>query len=130
MEGASPVLDPVSNEILFIGGRTGNHPRGFIGHWAFSLKDKTWRKLEQKNALLEPVRRKVLSAIPPARDAMAAARNFYYSAQRDPALRQRPAELLARAVVSHYTVIETEQVGVEKVYRMIKEGKMPWLTAY
>jgi len=28
------------------------------------------------------------------------------------------------------TVIETEQVGVEKVYRMIKEGKMPWLTAY
>jgi len=98
MEGASPVLDPVSNEILFIGGRTGNHPRGFIGHWAFSLKDKTWRKLEQKNALLEPVRRKVLSAIPPARDAMAAARNFYYSAQRDPALRQRPAELLARAV--------------------------------
>jgi len=28
------------------------------------------------------------------------------------------------------TVIKTEEVGVEKVYKMAKEGKMPWLTAY
>jgi len=28
------------------------------------------------------------------------------------------------------TVIKTEEVGVEKVYKMVKEGKMPWLTAY
>ncbi len=26
------------------------------------------------------------------------------------------------------TVIEAEQVGVEKVYKMVKEGRMPWLT--
>ena len=28
------------------------------------------------------------------------------------------------------TVIETESVGIEKVYSMVKEGKMPWLTKY
>ncbi|MHA1583181.1 MAG: ATPase, T2SS/T4P/T4SS family, partial [Candidatus Baldrarchaeia archaeon] len=28
------------------------------------------------------------------------------------------------------TVIEVERVGVEKVYEMIKEGKMPWLAEY
>ena len=28
------------------------------------------------------------------------------------------------------TIIETERVGVEKVYSMVKEGKMPWLTRY
>jgi len=28
------------------------------------------------------------------------------------------------------TVIETERAGVAKVYEMVKEGKMPWLTRY
>jgi len=28
------------------------------------------------------------------------------------------------------TVIEVERVGVEKVYEMVKEGKMPWLAEY
>ncbi len=78
MEGTSPVLDPVDNEILFIGGRTGNHPRGFIGHWAFSLKDKTWRKLEEKDAFLDSIRDKALAAIRPTRDALALSRTVLY----------------------------------------------------
>ena len=81
MEGTSPVLDPINNEILFIGGRTGNHPKGFVGHWAFSLKDKSWRKLEQKDHVLHSVLEKALAAVRPARDALAAMRNLYYGTE-------------------------------------------------
>ena len=99
MEGASPVLDPVNDEILFIGGRTGNHPKGFVGHWAFSLKDKTWRKLEQKARLFDLIREKVLGAIKAARDALAAARNIHYgTAPVTKEAKGRPAALLGDAV--------------------------------
>ena len=102
MEGTSPVFDPVNQDILFIGGRTGNAPTGFVGHWAFSLKDKTWRLLEAPDALLDPLREKVTAAIRPARDAMAAARNVFYAAmgskEQGEAVKGAPARHLEQAV--------------------------------
>ena len=95
MEGASPVFDGVNGEILFIGGRTGTAPNGFVGHWAFQLAAKTWRQLTAKDAVLDPLREKVTAAIGPARDAMAAARNVFYAAE---AAKDGPAKLLDEAV--------------------------------
>jgi hypothetical protein len=81
MERTAPVLDPINHEILFIGGRTGNHPKGFVGHWAFSLKAKGWRKLEQKDGAREPIREKIDASVRAARDALAVARNLHYGVE-------------------------------------------------
>jgi Galactose oxidase, central domain len=101
MEGTSPVFDPVNDELLFIGGRTGNDVKGFVGNWAFSVKGQTWRELTAEDATLDPLREKVTAAIAPARDGMAAARNIYYAAmeagKESAALKTAPVKLLAEA---------------------------------
>jgi galactose oxidase-like protein len=102
MEGTSAVLDPVNQELLFIGGRTANAVDGFVGHWALSLKDKTWRTLTAPDATLDAIRAKVVAAKAAARDAMAAARNVYYATlpaeEEAAALKGRPAVLAAKAL--------------------------------
>jgi len=101
LEGVATVYDPVNGEVLLIGGRTGNAPRGFVGHWAFRPDRKTWRRLAQPSEALDPLRAACQAALVPARDALAAARNVYYAglapADRAEAGRGRPAELLERA---------------------------------
>ncbi len=101
MEDTSPVFDSVNGELLFIGGRTGNDPEGFVGHWGFSVKDKKWRELTASDAVLDPLRGKVAAAVRPARDGVAAARNVFYAAmeagEESAAVRARPAALLAEA---------------------------------
>jgi len=102
MEAASPVFDPINEEILFIGGRTGNAPAGFVGHWALSLKDKTWRRLASRDALLDTLREHLAAAIVPARDATAAARNVFYAAmapgRETEAAKGAPGRLVEQAV--------------------------------
>jgi Galactose oxidase, central domain len=101
MEGTSQVFDPVNNELLFIGGRTGNDVKGFVGHWALSIKEQKWRQLTAADPKLDPLREKVAAAIAPARDGMAAARNIYYAgmetAKESEALKAAPSKLLAEA---------------------------------
>ena len=102
MHGATVVLDPVNQELLFLGGRTGNADRGFVGHWAFDLGQKTWRRMVRKIEPLDALRAKCLAAIRPARDGMAAARNVFYSGLgpggEAQAVRQRPAKLVGDAL--------------------------------
>ena len=102
MRSAVPVFDPVNQEVLFIGGQTANDPDGFIGNWAFSVKDKRWRDLAVKDAVLDPLHGQVRTAVRITRDAMAAARNVYYAtmpaADELQAMKGRPAGLLTEAV--------------------------------
>jgi Galactose oxidase, central domain len=78
MGGAAMVFDPVNKELLFLGGQCPGAPRGSIGHWAFNVNEKKWRKLTGTSKLLDPLCEKVLAAKGPTRDAMAAARNTFY----------------------------------------------------
>ncbi len=116
MEGASPVVDPVNQELLFIGGRTGNDPEGFVGHWAFSLKDKAWREMTTSDAVLDPLRAEVRKAIAPARDGVAAARNVFYaameSAEESAAVKDKPAKLIESALTQARAALEA--VGAAK----------------
>jgi len=80
MRDAVPVFDPVNQELVFIGGQTGNDPEGCIGNWAFSVKDKAWRELREADPVLDPLHASVRAAVVATRDAMAAARNIYYAA--------------------------------------------------
>jgi len=81
MEAAAMVLDPVNDELLFLGGRTGNAPGGFVGHWAFSLSQKDWRRLAPPaDSPLVRLREGCLSARSAVRGALAAARNAFYAA--------------------------------------------------
>ena len=102
MEGTSAVFDPVNEELLFIGGRTANAADGSVGHWAFSLKEKTWRELTAVDAVLDPLRAKVAVAKTAAREAMAAVRNVYYAAlpaaEEAGLLKGKPAALAAAAL--------------------------------
>lgn len=111
MEGTSPVFDPVNEEILFIGGRTGNDAEGFVGHWAFSVKEKKWRQLNAEDGVLDGLRAEVRAALTPARDGMAAARNVLYAAmeaeKEAEAVKARPAKLVADAAGKAKALLES-----------------------
>ena len=100
--GAAVVWDPANREALMLGGLCGGAEFGSVGYWALAADGKTWRKLEQASAALDPLRAKVLAARLPARDGENAARNVFYAgleAGRETAeMKLRPAELLAEAV--------------------------------
>jgi len=102
LEGAAVVLDGVNEELLLIGGRTGNAADGFVGHWALSLKDKAWRRLGQPSPTLDALRARCLAAKAAARDASAAARNVLYAAlapaDRRAAATGKPLRLARRAL--------------------------------
>ncbi|MGB2824455.1 MAG: hypothetical protein WBF17_26000, partial [Phycisphaerae bacterium] len=68
MEAAAVVLDPVNDELLFLGGRTGNAPDGSVGHWVFSLARKEWRRLVQASGELDALRARCLAARGGTRD--------------------------------------------------------------
>jgi Galactose oxidase, central domain len=98
------VMDPVSKELLFIGGMGSGvgAEGGTVGSWAFSIEKKTWRRLISKSDLLDPLFAKATSGVRPARDGMAAARNIFYagmtSAAESKAVKDKPAKLVAEAL--------------------------------
>ena len=101
MEDAAVALDPVNQELLLFGGRTGNAPQGFVGHWAFSLAEGKWRRLAASSDSLDPLRTECVAVLGPAREGLAAARNVWYTPD-DPrrdgeAIKGRPATRLSQA---------------------------------
>ena len=101
VEGVKLVLDPVNEELLFLGGRCPGAEGGSIGWWAFSPEKKEWRELTGNSASLDPLRGKCLAARRPAKDGEAAARNVFYAgleaAAEAAAVKAEPARLLAEA---------------------------------
>jgi len=102
MAGAALVFDPVNKDLLFLGGHCPGAPRGSIGHWAFNVTGKKWRELTGASKVLDPLREKVLAALSPTRDAMAAARNTFYkclpAGKEAEETRGRPAKLAGDAL--------------------------------
>jgi hypothetical protein len=121
MEDTSPAFDAVNGELLFIGGRTGNDAGGFVGHWAFSVKERKWRELTASDAVLDPLRGKVTAAISPARDGVAAARNLLYAAmeaaEEAKAVKARPAALLAEAGAKARAALEALKTAKPEGWR-------------
>lgn len=78
-EGVAVVADPVNHETLYLGGRCGGAEFGTLGNWALADDGKTWREVRQTNAVLDPLRGKILAARRLARDAEAGARNLFYA---------------------------------------------------
>lgn len=101
MAGAATVFDPVNGELLFIGGRTADHPQGFVGNWAFSVANKSWRELKAVAPLLDPLQAKAAALALAVRGAENAARNVMFAgssaAEQARALRGRPTELAGEA---------------------------------
>jgi hypothetical protein len=95
LHGTQTVLDPVSREILQLGGRCEGAARGTVGDWAFSLESKTWRPMASSSALLDPLRAGALAAVRRTRDGENAARNVFHAGLEASG---RPAQLIAEAL--------------------------------
>ncbi len=78
-EGTAVVADPLNHETLYLGGRCGGAEFGTLGDWALADDGKTWRAMRFSNALLDPLREKILAARRLARDGEAAGRNRFYA---------------------------------------------------
>ena len=101
-DNVGSVRDPVSGEMLFIGGRIGGLEKGHVGHWALGADGKTWRELKGESTVLDPLRAKAHAARQPAKRAEAAARNLFYATLEKPAeeagIKGEPARLVNEAV--------------------------------
>ena len=101
MNNSKLVMDPVNNELLFLGGWGPGLKDGSAGSWAFATEGKTWRKLDSPSAVLDPLFALTQKAEAQARDAVAAARNCYYQglsgADESASVKKRPAALIADA---------------------------------
>lgn len=101
-DSVSNVVDPVTGETLFIGGRVGGVEKGHIGHWALSADGKSWRELTGTSAVLDPMKELALAARAPAKLGQATARRTFYAAldaeKEAASVTDEPARLIADAL--------------------------------
>jgi len=101
MSNTRLVMDPINNELLFLGGWGPGMVNGTAGSWAFSPELKTWRRLDSPSPVLDTLFAEAQKAELQARDAVAAARNLFYQglgdAEEADSVRKTPTELTSIA---------------------------------
>lgn len=101
MSNTRLVMDPVNNELLFLGGWGPGLKNGTAGSWAFAPGTRKWRKLDSPSLVLDPLFAQAQKAEAKARDAVAAARNVFYQglggSEESASVKKTPAVLIADA---------------------------------
>ncbi|GMV81146.1 MAG: hypothetical protein AMXMBFR7_23300 [Planctomycetota bacterium] len=83
LSGALTLFDPVNKELHLIGGASGGAPSGSLGNWVYALDQNVWRKGSTDKPALQALRASVDQARAAQQEAVAQARNLYYSGRSE-----------------------------------------------